>query len=726
VAIHSQHILSAKVLGVPQAIYSQGFETLTFGSTNPDGWTNNSGASNCRVTDTTDGPYQHTGTKNLRFDYGASTSNIGVVKRTFTALTVGLSYTFGVWLLGSSTNLYSIGRTGGASTTPTAFGGTSVWVHPTITFTATATSHELYLKVSLPVGSSGTATGFADDFTLVNPPDYILDVKSGTLALDDGWAPYVQGSLVCFAPEQASIELMNPLATGGVRVSVTTTQNFGTGTEWNPVARTAVTRTFNLALRSVEVDHNSGELTMSLESDEALLRDYAKMTSTSERTYGLSVKTAVTYALAKIGAVLEAGAADATLTTKTLDPVYTNLALNPRVGTNTTGWLLAAGGGGGATATRETTGGPSFAPTFHRATITLAAPLPFYNYQHLNINISASTQYNASLWVRSSSAVPVRIYSQPYNSGGTGLTQFFGDTVTLVPNVWTRLDQTFNSDATANRVTVHAQTQGTLPVGSTFDVTAMMVVTGTSPVDYFDGSTVTDAGLFTFAWTGTAHASSSTRTMLPQSDTTIWLPGVSGWDYVSPLVSAGNLRLFCDEARKWYLVSSVVLDGLITLSPATGIERATDTRSLEDASDFYTGVVITYQAPSDPLTGLTPPPSYDIAGSQGSVLAIDRDIANPGPGAAAAILNRAVGKGRVLSVTNESNYDTTPGKALSITLPDTPVQTGSVSSVSWAFPEGRMTVGSKGLTDTPANAWLFALGAWSAATGTWTAATGTN
>jgi hypothetical protein len=557
----------------------------------------------------------------------------------------------------------------------------------------------------------------------------VLSIKEANLTLDDSWAPYVQGTIVAFAPDQSTIEALTPYAS--LRVHATATQSFGTGTEWNPVARSAVTRTFDLVLISTEVDHNEGTMTLAMESDEALLRAYTKLTATPERTYGLSVKDAVVYALAKVGATLQAGAADASLTSDTLDPVRTNLVLNPSAGTNVTSWATSPGSGGAATAARVATGGPPGIPTFYRNTVTTASPAQFFVYQgNTGVNVTANTEYMASMWVRSSAATQVSIVMQGYTSGGAGLTGGGSPSVTLVPNVWTQLKYNYRAESTAATTRFHVRTDNAMAVGVTFDVTGMLLAlnVGTNPETYFDGSNRggRDASLYSIAWTGTAHASTSTLTEVANTDATIWLPGVTAWDWVSDLVSAGGLRLFCDEQRRWFLVSSVILDGLITLSPQTGIERATDTRSLQDNSDYYTGVLIRYQAPSDPLTGLTPAPVYDIAGTQGRVLTIDRDVASPGPGAASAILNRAVGKGRTLSVTNESNYETTPGKSLNITLPGTPIQTGSVSSVSWSFPDARMTVGSKGLTDTPVNAWTFATGTWAAATGTWAAATGTN
>lgn len=574
-----------------------------------------------------------------------------------------------------------------------------------------------------------TQNAYTDSSAPVAVSEAMLDVKSGTLTLDDSWAPYGQGSVVCYAPGQLVIEAINPLATGGLRVSATITHTFGTGTEWNNIARDPVTRTFNLALRVIEVDHNTGEMTLTLESDEALLRDFAKMTATAERVYGLSVKAAVTYALGKIGATLQAGASDATLTGKALDPVYRNLCPNPSVEVNATGWSHASTGNDVARSTAFAYVGTASLLMSSNTSGQVGAQMGVG--ADILVACVPGDKFTWTFWARSNFATAITPFLR--FTTGTTIADQSGATVNVLPNVWTQITVTATCPAGYTGMNAYwLTTAGGLGLNVYTDAN-MLTVNVDSPPDYFDGSyagsndgVARDPLIYVPAWTGTAHASASTLTEQPNTDATVWQPGVSAWDWVSPLVSAGGLRLYCDEQRRWYLVSTVVLAGLISLSPDTGIERAADTRSLNDDSDYYTGVVIAYQAPSDPTTGLTPAPVYDIAGTQGRVLSLSYDTPSPGAGAAAAVLNRAQGKGRTLSVTSESNYLTTPGQSLSITLPDTPVQTGAVSSVSWSFPEARMTVGSRGLTTTPANAWLFAVGSWAAATGAWTAATGTN
>jgi len=936
VAVHSLHTITASVTGtsysVPAVtIYSQGFET------NSTGWSAASGTTMFR---SNLGSFAHGGSYSLD-TYRTSSSGQAQVKYTLTGLTVGLSYTITAWAANdnSKTVVSKIGVTGlsyGSTFNAGQVGG--VWAQGSYTFTATATSHEILLEQTDPYTPASTVYEvFWDDVQVVQNA-YLtplpLDIKSASITLDDSWNRYVQGELVINPPDPTTFELLNPLASP-LRVSITGTVNYGSGTEWNTVARSPVTRTFDLALLSRVKDEVNGEVTLTVESDEALLAKWTKITTTPERTTTLSVQDAVTYALGKIGATLQAGAADATLTASSHSAVTAstaNLAFDPRFargssgvwswntgasGTNTqtfsatggptgipsyarftatsavtvsaaspvgisatnnaallnvnpnttytssvwvrssqalsvmtnaltytstptlvadsphvpvtlvpntwtqltttwttgstiakvnlrvedettnltngttvdvTGWMLQQGttvapyfdgdsaqsaglgyywagqnnlaasysinepvlentipntngkygstgwtqaynGGGAGTLSYPTTGGPAASAAFVRTTVSTSAPAGVYVYEQ-GVGVSPSTTYFLSAWVRTSSAATVALQVNNYNSASTLGTSSSSTGVALTANTWTRLTFSHTTDSTAASMWVHAKTTvGTLGVGATFDVTALTMTAGASDPGYFDGNT-TGTNTYGYEWTGAPGLSPSIRTGPHLSNATIWLPGVSALDYVAPLVQAGGLRLFCDEQRRWYLVdpTTYTVAGTVSLSPDTGITQAKDSMSLEDSTDYATAVVVQYNPPADPATGLTPAPVYDIAGSNGGpVKVIVHDQTQyPGPGAAAAVLNRASGKGRTFSVSAETQLPTTPGMALTISLPDDTAQLGVVSNVTWRWPDAQMDVGSKGLTNTAANAWVLASGAWSAATGTWSAATGTS
>lgn len=563
---------------------------------------------------------------------------------------------------------------------------------------------------------SATVTGLAGGATQT------LDVVSGNLTLDDSWSPYVQGSLVCTAPADSVIETIDPRLTQ--RVTVVVTENFGTGTQWNPTAQSPVSRTFNLALRARAVSAVDQTMTLTLESDESLLQDFTKITTTAERTYGLSVRTAVAYALAKIGATLVSGTDDYNLTTKALDPVYTNLLPNPSVEVNTTGYNSYQ-----ATMARST------AKALVGTASVLATPTTTSGWQvYTDLNLGAPTNvpvtvgasYTFSFYVQS--AVAAQSYQANIrwinSSGGAIGSDTVGTVVSAPVGSWVQVTATGTAPTGATHATGLATCVGpTYSTSYTAYLDAFMFTATSTLIPYFDGANSygRDATIYVHAWTGTANASTSTLTEQPNNDATIWLPGVSGWDWVSPMVQAGGLYLYCDEARNWYLVKAVSVAGIVSISSLTGLTAATDTIDLQNNSQYYTAVVIQYNAPSDPITGLTPAPQYDVAGAAGPTLSITYDdTVYPGPGAAAAVLARAAGKGRTFDITTESQYGATPGQQLAISIPNGTTQSGSISSVTWSLPDGTMTVGSTGLLTTPSNAWIEATDTWATSpTGSW-------
>ena len=110
------------------------------------------------------------------------------------------------------------------------------------------------------------------------------------------------------------------------------------------------------------------------------------------------------------------------------------------------------------------------------------------------------------------------------------------------------------------------------------------------------------------------------------------------------------------------------------------------------------------------ITALFARPAYDTAGPTNptKVLTLKHQTAWPGSGAAARRLHRAAGLGRVLDIDAMSDYGATPGMGTTITMADTPDQSGFISAVSWNIPEDEMRVTTRGLADTLVTSWTFA------------------
>lgn len=187
----------------------------------------------------------------------------------------------------------------------------------------------------------------------------------------------------------------------------------------------------------------------------------------------------------------------------------------------------------------------------------------------------------------------------------------------------------------------------------------------------------------------------------------VWLPGVSAWDFLAPLVQATGLRLYCDENRAWYLIdATTIAPGALVLSE--GLNLLTDTDTIATEGDWADAVVVTYSWTDDDGTAQK---AYDAAQNGitvTKVLALTYETPYPGPGAAANVLRRATGQGRTQAVTSVNNYAATPTQPLTISVAGDDQQVGYVSAVTWQWPDDVMTVSSRGLVEVPPTSWRAA------------------
>jgi hypothetical protein len=205
---------------------------------------------------------------------------------------------------------------------------------------------------------------------------------------------------------------------------------------------------------------------------------------------------------------------------------------------------------------------------------------------------------------------------------------------------------------------------------------------------------------------GAFLADGTTDAQVAQVNSTTWKPGVKAWDYLNPMLEAASLRLWCDEAGVWQLTErQSTTPGAITITTTGTMVNHRDRMSLN--ADVWFDAVVVHYTWTDSF-GLTNE-AYDVAGAQPakSVLTIERQAVYPGPGAAAGILRRGQGRGRVLDVRAVANYEATPGIAATIFPPHSDAQTGYVSAVTFELPAAEMDITTRGLTDTPDTSWLF-------------------
>ncbi|MFD6091321.1 hypothetical protein ACFWGN_04275 [Oerskovia sp. NPDC060338] len=220
-----------------------------------------------------------------------------------------------------------------------------------------------------------------------------------------------------------------------------------------------------------------------------------------------------------------------------------------------------------------------------------------------------------------------------------------------------------------------------------------------------DAPTVREAVLLVLSRVGGVLAPGAQDAAI-EADAAAWTPGTSGWDYLTPLVQAAGLRLWCDEGGAWQLTQPLApAPGALAFSTSTNLTRLEDTID-RDAGLWYDAVVVIYRWRDGAGTEQT---RYDVAGlprpRRTYTVTFERPF--PGPGAAAALLARARGRGRVYAPSAVSDYSATPGQVATITAPGAPIQTGMASRVSWSLDEDTMQVRTRDLIDTPTTAWVF-------------------
>lgn len=248
--------------------------------------------------------------------------------------------------------------------------------------------------------------------------------------------------------------------------------------------------------------------------------------------------------------------------TGTVTSQRTNLVTNPSLETNTTGWAAVRQS---EVLTRDS----AFA---YAGTYSLKIANNNYSSNFLDartptgisgFRVDGSTDYTYSAYLYSAQTGRfgyVRVHY--YTSSGTEISNHISPGVALVNGGWTRASLTHTAPSNAYYAAVYVMYLYTSPIGATEAtwVDAVMVEKGTSLGPYFDGST-SGAG-YTYAWTGTAHASSSIET---STSSTFAYSEPDAW--LNILAPAHDLKV-TREALNVGILSATILDA--TLDPSQG------------------------------------------------------------------------------------------------------------------------------------------------------------
>lgn len=181
--------------------------------------------------------------------------------------------------------------------------------------------------------------------------------------------------------------------------------------------------------------------------------------------------------------------------------VRTNLVTNPSIETATT-WGMANGGPGASNAVstvRAHSGAQSLLHTFGDNATQDSGPVT-------GVSVNAGTAYTASVWVYSPSLVSdglrLLVFGTPL--GGTER----GSVVTTVGS-WARLSYTFTPSASGTVSFGVGKGSGTNDNGKTIYIDSALLEATNTVRDYFSGATASQDDI-SYAWSGTAHQSSST------------------------------------------------------------------------------------------------------------------------------------------------------------------------------------------------------------------------
>lgn len=181
--------------------------------------------------------------------------------------------------------------------------------------------------------------------------------------------------------------------------------------------------------------------------------------------------------------------------------VRTNLFTNPSFEAASSGWSSTAG----MTPTRSTDefrlGGASLRCVSTATNSEAVSPV---------ISVSSGATYTASTWIKGSSGNNVLISIYEYNVSDTQVGVTSSNSIALTGS-WQRINVTRNMTSSASTAKITISDIKPANAGQTFFLDDTLFEKSAFLDDYFDGNTP-DADGRSYAWSGTAHASTSTVT----------------------------------------------------------------------------------------------------------------------------------------------------------------------------------------------------------------------
>ncbi|GEL95353.1 hypothetical protein [Cellulomonas composti] len=678
---------------------------------------------------------------------------------TLTGLTVGRTYEASVWVLrvdlasGAQARLAVVGITAPSFAATT----TGTYVRLAVTFTATAASHTLRLVTNypsaLPPYTDGLGHLFLDDYALrattvwspvlvwqADPPTIVpgvrlpLSVRDARITLDETWSPYAQVTLTCTTPAPEVLAQIDPRA--GVRVQMLARQRFGEGEPLSALSAWRVpTRTVGGVERTNLVTNPSIEASTAGWSTSGATLSRVTSGGFAGTSFLRSTRSAVGTSTVSIVVAGQSGPTT----------LVASAWVKGTTGRTTYLTLTTQAVGGGATTVH--TGDPVLLTgTWQRVTLVVAIPegresvgvlavvtdstavadvvdvdavlceqetavLDYFDGASVDTdtdeyawtgtaNASTST-WSPVTWPPGVSAPTLADLSARY--AGRNLGQVSADYgVGYNAGVGMRSSTSRPLDLVLVSRDVD-EDAGTMTLTCASDEARAQQVASTSTIPTAPaGTSLIDACNLALVRLSTALYAAVDDVTDLVAESLVWTPGTSVWDYLYPLVSSSERRLWCDERGSWRLgYPAAAGEGVLHVTPIR--TASVDTLSTDG---WYDGVVVEWRWTD---SGGVDHVVYESAGPSDSrkVLKVTRERRpQPRVGAARTILRWLTGNGRSVRIEAVSDYGAAPGQVVNVTLPDGTYASGVVQSVTWNLPADRMQITTRDLLEAPAGSWL--------------------
>lgn len=471
-------------------------------------------------------------------------------------------------------------------------------------------------------------------------------------------------------------------------------------------------RSFNLGIREATPARGAATVQVQLGSDEELLDDFAQLVGDKgPRAHQTSLRAVVNYVLGKIGAALQPGTTDADVTAYWQ---VVNQITNPRLVNDAVGWQTGSGASAGGRVVMSSPL-PPVGTTAYRWTAAAGESnvVPVTS----RYRVTPGKWYVFTAWICSGTARQARAAIQWWSAGGSvASSTALGALVTSDVTAFRQVYVIAKCPPGAEEAVPYVSTLGNA-AGNLHYATMGMLYAGDELVPYFDGATA-DSATYEYEFQAAAHNSTSTRTPTierPPAALT-WKAGVSGLQFLAPLVQASGFRLVCNERREWTLRDAEYREpGAQTFREGVNITVASEQLS-RSSEDWYDGIVFVYTWTDDDGIEQTMDDAYALPGA---TKIIRREIRAPfpGPGRAKYAVTRAQGRGRTVTATKQADWTEAAEQTFSALLDGTPIQIGTANRVEFDIGANEVTTASR-TTDTPPGAIVLLTGTINALTGT--------